>query len=273
MNTTNNKLVTSFDKLTTLTDLLKSKQASLAGVLPQHMKPERIVRMALVAASRNPLLLQCEPKSILRAMMDASSTGLEPFSPLGHAYIVPYKNNQTGNMEAQFQAGYKGLVDLARRSGEIVSISANVVREGDLWEYEEGYNQKLKHVPNWAKRGDITLVYAYAILKDGGRQSAVMSRDDVDRIKAKAKAKFGPWVDFYEEMAKKTVLKRLCKLLPASTELTKALDADNAAENGVQFVDVDNITEQQIIDSAAPTAEELADIESKMDSIAGKIGG
>ena len=205
-------------------------------------------------------------------MMDASSTGLEPFSPLGHAYIVPYKNNQTGNMEAQFQAGYKGLVDLARRSGEIVSISANVVREGDLWEYEEGYDQKLKHVPNWGKRGEITLVYAYALLKDGGRQSTVMSKDEVDRIKAKSKAKFGPWVDFYEEMAKKTVLKRLCKLLPASTELTKALDADNAAESGVQFVDVDNITEEQIVDSAAPTAEELVDIESKMDAIAGKLG-
>lgn len=272
---TQNKLAVSTNKIGALSELLNAKRDSIARVLPKHMTPERIIRMALVAASRNPVLLQCDQNSILRAMMDASALGLEPFSPLQHAFIIPYKNNQTGNMEAQFQPGYRGLVDLARRTGQIVTIAANVVREGDLFEYEDGFDQKLKHVPNWTHRGEIEKVYAYALLKDGGRQSVVMTKQEIDGIRAKSKCgKYGPWQDFYEEMAKKTVLKRLCKGLPASTEFAKALEADNCAERGERFINIDMVTDNQIVDQTdgfdPPAAEQP---KSKTDTLADKLGG
>lgn len=270
-----NKMVPAQSKIGALSTLLNAKRESIAMVLPKHLTPERLIRMALVAASRNPVLLQCDQNSILRAMMDASSLGLEPFSALQHAFIIPYKNNKTGTMEAQFQPGYRGLVDLARRTGQIVTIAANVVRQGDLFEYEDGYEQKLKHIPNWTHRGDIEKVYAYALLKDGGRQSVVMTKQEIDGIRAKSTCgKYGPWQDFYEEMAKKTVLKRLCKGLPASTEFAKAIEADNCAENGERFINIDTITDNQIVDQTddfAPPADEQP--KAKADALADKLGG
>jgi recombination protein RecT len=243
MSKENGKLM-QVDRLATVKAMVEKGKASIAAVLPKHMSAERIAKITLVAASRNPKLLECDPKSILRAVMDASQLGLEPFTGLQMAYIIPYWNGKTGVMEAQFMPSYRGLIDLARRSGNIVSIEAHVVFERDQFECSLGLHPTLKHVPAFdsESRGAMRLVYAVAHLKDGGIQYDIMSKYDVDQIRAKSKSsKSGPWVDFYDEMAKKTVVKRLIKYLPMSVELSRATSLDDRADGEIDVIDVDGI--------------------------------
>lgn len=259
-----------------LKDYINRNKQSLMEVIPKHLNAERMAKLALVAASRQPLLLQCTPESILRSVMDASALGLEPNTGLGLAYLVPYKNNKAGVWESQFIPSYKGLVDLARRSGNIISIEAHVVRKADKFECEFGLSPKLVHVPAFDvdDAGPVRLVYAVARLADGGTQAEVMTMQEINKVRTCSRAgDFGPWKEWPEEMAKKTVVKRLCKMLPLSTELQSAIAADNAMETGESFINVDTVSEEQIVESSEPTAEERAEIESKMDAIAGKIGG
>lgn len=232
------------DKLNTLKALFERSKPSMAAVMPKHMPPERILKIALSAASRTPLLLQCTPESILLAVMQCAQLGLEPNTPLGLAYLVPYKNNRKvenqwiTTYEAQFIPGYRGLVKLAHQSGEITTVRSRVVREGDVFEVELGSDERLVHRPNLALDEGATLnqlvaVYAVAQFKNGATQFEVMSKAQVDGIRTRSKAsENGPWSTDYEEMARKTVLRRLCKSLPLSTELSSALEAQARAEGG-----------------------------------------
>jgi recombination protein RecT len=256
----NKPVVANSDKLSNLKNLLERSKGSIAKTLPTHMSAERMVKIAVVAASRNPALLQCDPLSLLRALMEASQLGLEPFTGLQQAYIIPFRNHKTGQHEAQFIPSYRGLIDLARRSGNIVSIEAHLVYEHDTFEVEMGLNPKLRHVPFFeGSRGKIKLVYAVAILKDGGQQFEVMSKSDVDEVKATSKsANNGPWVSHYGEMCRKTCVKRLVKYLPMSVELAKAITKDNAAEHDDVF-DVDTVEiDVPILEESASSSEELA---------------
>lgn len=232
------------DKLNTLRSLFEKSKPSMAAVMPKHMTPERILKIALSAASRTPTLLQCTPESILLAVMQCAQLGLEPNTPLGLAYLVPYKNNRkvegqwVTTYEAQFIPGYRGLVKLAHQSGEITTVRSRVVREGDVFEVELGSDERLVHRPNLALDEGATLsqlvaVYAVAQFKNGATQFEVMSKAQVDGVRARSKASDnGPWSTDYEEMARKTVLRRLCKSLPLSTELSTALEAQARAEGG-----------------------------------------
>lgn len=203
-------------------------------VLPKHLTAERMLNIGVVAASRNPLLLECDPRTILRCMVQASMLGLEPDTPLGLSYLVPFKNGKTGQYECQLITGYRGMIELARRSGNIQSLEAHVVYEGDQFAYELGLAPKLSHVPNMVDGTDnIIASYAIAKLVGGGIQFEVMSRKEIDAIRLRSKAsKYGPWVTDYSEMARKTVVRRLAKYLPLSIELANALDVDNSAETG-----------------------------------------
>src|SRR5690606_35183329 len=121
----------------------------------------------------------------------------------------------TGKVECTFIPGYRGFLDLARRSGQIVSLVARAVHENDFFEYEFGLTENITHKPCMTDRGALIAVYAIAILKDGGHQFEVMSKSEVDEIRKQSKSQNnGPWVTHYEEMAKKTVLRRLFKWLP-----------------------------------------------------------
>lgn len=204
-------------------------QASLADVLPKHLTPERVVKMALVAASRQPTLFKCTKESFLQAIMKSAELGLDCSGTLGRAYLVPYFNSKVGAYECQFIPGYQGLIELARRSGNIARIESRVVYEKDAFTVEYGLDQKLIHTPSLvADRGDMQCVYAIAELMDGSRQLEVMTMDEVERIRNRSKAKdSGPWKTDYAEMARKTVIRRLAKYLPLSTELQKAFEADD----------------------------------------------
>ena len=214
----------------TLKDFFEANKGKIAEILPKHLTPERLCKVALLAASRDPKLALCHPLSLLRATMEAAAVGLEPNTPLQHAWLIPYNNTKNRTMDAQFQIGYRGLVELARRSGQIKSVSANVVRAEDLFEYEDGLDVKLRHVPNFdvEDRGAIKYVYAIAHFKDGGHQHDVMTIHEVEAIRKRSKSpNYGPWQDHFAEMAKKTVLKRLCKLLPMAVEAARVIEVDD----------------------------------------------
>lgn len=218
-------------KQESIQSLLKKMEPQMALCLPKHLSPSRLARIALTCLRQNPKLQQCDPTTFIAAIMQAAQLGLEP-GVLGQCYLIPYGN------ECQFMPGYRGLIDLARRSGNIVSIVARVVYENDLFNYEYGLQEKLEHKPALDNKGKIIAFYAVAILKDGGHQFEIMSKNEVDKIRdtySKAKNK-GPWVDNYEEMAKKTLIRRLFKWLPSSPEMQKAAMLDELQEAGIQNI-------------------------------------
>jgi recombination protein RecT len=206
-------------------------KASIADRLPRHLSADRIIKVAVTAINKNPDLLKCTRDSILMAVMQSAELGLEPGGALGEAYLIPYGTT------CQFIPGYRGLISLARRSGQIVSIEAHVVREKDEFEYELGLEQRLKHRPYIdGEPGKLRIVYAVAKLKDGGTQLEVMTRAQVDAIRNASKGKNSiPWKDHYEEMARKTVVRRIFKYLPVSVELAAALEIQAKAEAGDFF--------------------------------------
>jgi recombination protein RecT len=229
-------------KQQTLKDLLQKAAPSLAAVAPKHLTADRLVKIALSATSRMPDLLACSPASILRSVMQGAEMGLEVGGLLGEAYLVPFKNKHTKTTEAICIPGYRGLIKLARNSGQLTSIEAHVVYEHDIFELEYGLSARLVHRPNLGAndRGRVTCAYAIARFKDGGHQIEVMTIAELNAIKTRSQAAdSGPWVTDEAEMQRKTVVRRLCKYLPLSPELQRALTNDHAAETGeLQTIDV-----------------------------------
>lgn len=213
--------------LATIRDLLERARPKLAEVTPKHLTPDRLIRVAIAAAGRTPELLKCTPASLLNSVMQAAQVGLEPGSALGEAYLVPYGGT------CQLIIGYRGLISLARRSGQIASIEAHVVHANDKFTCRYGLDAKLEHEPDWSGNpGELVAVYAIARLKDGGTQLEVMTRAQVDGIRTRSKASgSGPWVTDYAEMARKTAVRRLAKYLPLSIEMAEALAIDDASES------------------------------------------
>jgi recombination protein RecT len=200
-----------------------------------------MLRTFFTELSKTPALYDCTPVSLLGALIQAAQLGLE-FGIIGHAYLVPFRNRRRGNIrEAQLIPGYKGLLKLARNSGEISTVSAHVVHAGDHFRYAYGLNPMLEHVP--AESGPtvtrmadgvevtwpITYFYAAARMRDGGSEFEVMSLAEVEMHRdryAADKREDSAWATNFPEMGLKTVLRRLCRLLPQSVELSRALVLD-----------------------------------------------
>ncbi len=244
--TTTAVVPTPTERMATLKDALDKARPSLAMVLPKHLTPERLIKIALVAASRNPVLLQCSQTSILQAVMQAAELGLEPSGVLGSAYLVPFRNRKTGQYEATLIPGYRGLIELALRSESVLRIEARVVRDGDTFELCYGTEPSLIHKPDFLESdGGMIGVYAVAYLKEGPPQVEYMTKGQVDAIRVRSRsANEGPWVSDYEEMARKTVVRRLCKYLPASAGLNRALEAESEAEAGLPPTAVEEVEPQ-----------------------------
>jgi recombination protein RecT len=224
-------LATVKDKAANVRGLIERCRGQIAMALPKHMTPERMVRVCNTAVQKTPALLDCEPRSLMGAIIQSSQLGLEPDGVLGHAYLIPFNNRKTGKVECQFIAGYKGLIELARRSGQISTVYAHAVHANDEFRYTLGLDPTLIHKPTPGEPGDLIAVYAVCHLRDGGKQFEVLTRREIDTIRAGSKAaNSGPWVTHYDEMAKKTALRRLCKLLPTSPELARAAALDELAE-------------------------------------------
>lgn len=251
--------------------LVVQMKPQIEKALPSVLTGERFSRMVLTAMSTNPQLAECSPNSFLGAMMQAAQLGVEPNTPLGQAYLIPYRNH--GQLECQFQLGYKGLIDLAYRSGEITSISAHEVCENDDFEYELGLDEKLRHKPALKDRGAVILYYAVFRTKAGGSGFAVMSVEDIKNHSKKyskaAGSSYSPWATNFDAMAKKTVIKQALKYAPIKTEFVRAVSTDetiktNIAENMADEPDETVIT----VDSEDNTTE---DIPANVDPETGEI--
>lgn len=242
----------------TLADLITgdSMKKQFALALPKHLNADRFTRVALTELRKVPKLMQADPASFMGAVMQCAQLGIEPGGALGHAYLLPFDNRRTGKTEVQFILGYKGMIDLARRSGQIVSIEARAVYERDTFSVRFGLAPDLQHEPAWEEddRGELRAVYAVAKLQGGGVQFEVMGRKEVERIRNESQGyktaeRYGktnsPWHTHFEEMARKTVLRRLFKYLPVSIEY---IDAQEREDRDSSMADLE-VDAHPIIDS------------------------
>ncbi len=220
--------------------MLESRKGEIAAALPKHITPERVIRLALTEFSKNPGLRECTAQSIYAGIIQASQLGLE-IGVLGQAYLVPYNNKvkkkgggEEWRKEAQFIPGYKGLISLARRSGEVSSIETHIVYENDHFDLTLGIESKVEHKPQLlGDRGAPKLVYGVAHFKDGGYHFEWMTVADVAKIRQRSKAKdSGPWVTDFEQMMRKTLIRRMANYLPMSIEFAAALQVDEAVSAG-----------------------------------------
>lgn len=245
----------------TLKDLVTQMTPAVKAALPAVMTPERFTRIALSALSSNPALQESTPQSFLAAMMTAAQLGVEPNTPLGQAYLIPFRNH--GRMETQFQLGYKGLIDLAYRSGEIKSIQAHEARENDDFQFEYGLTPKLRHIPAKKDRGAVTHYYACFETKGGGVGFIVMSKDDILTHAQKFSKAYGsgPWQTNFDEMAKKTVLKAVLKYAPLKSDFVRGLSQDESVRHDID-ADMTTIPAEKVdIDVPADEAAEAAKTE------------
>lgn len=251
-------------KMENVRGLLEKLKPSLLAVAPKHLTPERLVKVALVAAQRTPRLLDCTPQSLMIAMMHAGELGLEPGGALGHGWLVPFKNNKTGKYEATFIPGYRGLVYLAHNSGEVESIEAAVVYEKDEFDFDRGFADDgkggfLKHKPALENAGKPRLAYALAWIKGMKRPKfEVMTKAQIEHVKTRSKSTGpdSPWTTDPDEMWKKTVVKRLAKMLPLSPEkaerFARAVERDNRVEAGGPLEPIEGL---ELVDDSSEEAE------------------
>jgi recombination protein RecT len=219
----------------TLQDWLGKMRPELEKALPKHVSPDRILRIALTTIRTNPKLRSCEPMSFIAALMQSAQLGLEPNTPLGEAYIIPY--NSKGGMKAQFQIGYHGIITLAQNTGLYRSIYAHEVFENDDFSYELGLNKDLKHTPADEPEGEPIYFYACYHLLNGGYDFVVWSRNKIekhrDQYSKAAKFPDSSWQTDFNAMAKKTVLIALLKYAPKSIELARQLAMDSTVKKEI----------------------------------------
>ncbi len=229
-------LVTAQESAAAWSEVLKSRKDELAAALPRHLSPERLIRVVLTCAQRTPKLLACSPASMYKAVLQCAQLGLEPDSVMGLAYLVPRYNKHSKEMEVTVIPGYRGLMTLARRSDQITVLEAHEVSPSDEFSYRYGTDQYLHHEPAHMGAKE-ELVYVWALARIRGEnhpQFQVLDKEQVEMSRARSGSPDqGPWVTDYAAMAKKTVLRQLCKYLPMSTELSIAVALDERAEAGI----------------------------------------
>jgi len=231
------------DKPKTIEDYLKQMAPAMQEALPKHMDVDRLMRLTMTTIRTTPELRQADVASLLGGVMQAAQLGLEP-GLLGQCYLLPFKNNRKGITEVQFIIGYKGMIDLARRSGHIQSIYAHAVYENDKFEYELGLNPTLKHVPSFdSDRGEYIGSYAVAHFKDGGYQMEFMPKAEIEKRRKASpggRSKYSPWNNYYEEMANKTVIRHMWKYLPISVEIKQAVAHDEGTARSIKDITPDD---------------------------------
>ena len=251
---------------TTLLGMIRQPnfQKQMALAMPKSMTPDRLTRIVMTECRKTPALLKCAPESFYGAVLQCAALGLEPGSALGHCYLLPFGNgkDKQGRPNAQLIIGYRGMIDLARRSGQIISLQAYCVHEQDTFNYKLGLDPDIEHIPaSVADRGKVTHVYAVAKLKGDGVQFEVMSRAEIEKVRTSSKAgNSGTWSSHWEEMAKKTVIRRLFKYLPVSIEAVRAVEIDEKTDRGeattdqdfldAEFIEKGDVNDAEYIDDA-----------------------
>jgi recombination protein RecT len=196
----------------------------IALALPKHLSPERFIRIAITALTRTPKLAECEQPSFFRCLLDLSAMGLEPDGRRAH--LIPFENRKRGVIECQLIVDYKGLIELAKRGGDVKSWRAEKVCDQDEFGWRDGI---VSHSINWrVNRGKAQCYYSHVVLADGTNDFEVMTHEEVESIRRRSRAAdAGPWVSDFDEMAKKTAMRRHSKRLTLSAEFHDALSRDD----------------------------------------------
>ena len=228
-------------KSKTIFDIIQAGAKQFATALPKHINTDRFVRIAITTIRQNPKLAQCSQESLLGALMVSAQLGLEP-GTLGQCYLIPY------GRECQFQIGYKGMIELLRRSGQLKDIYAYSVYENDDFEITYGLDRNLIHKPNLANKGDFLGCYCVAILKDDTRAFEYMTKEEIEAHAKKFSKTFGngPWKTDFEAMSHKTVVKKMLKWLPLSVEFLENIEKD---DKSFKVTDTKNTEDIEIIES------------------------
>ena len=214
---------------------LAKYKGEIGKALPAQVGSERFARIVSTALIGNDYLARCTPESFIGCVLNSAQMGLEPNTPLGEAYLIPYRDKKSGTVRCTFQVGYKGLLKLARQSGQISMIKAQTVYENDDFSYQLGLDPDLRHVPAVGDRGNPIAYYAFYKTKDGDFDFEVMYRDEVEKHrKAFSKAENSPWNDNFDSMAKKTVLKKVLKYAPLTTETFRSISQDGSSKDFVK---------------------------------------
>lgn len=223
---------------------IKAMTTEFQRAMPRGGEAAQLVRDAITVVRQTPKLAECEPNSLLGSLMTCAQLGLRPgISALGHAYILPFFNGKTKKMEAQFVIGYQGMLELGNRSGEIDYLTAEMVCENDLFKADPMGGRHRHEYPDRGRRGKVIGYYSIFFRKGSERGKLLyMSKEDMEDHRDKfATAKnrktgqiFGPWVDHFDAMALKTVVRMNFKYMPKNTTIENALIADESVR-----VDVD----------------------------------
>lgn len=226
------------NKANSIKDYIKLYENQIARALPSVLTAERFSRMVSTAITKNSKLAECTPQSFIGAMLTAAQLGLEPNTPLGQAYLIPYGNS------CQFQIGYKGLLELAYRSGDIKTLEARCVYENDEFSIEYGLNPNLIHKPCFRDKGELIGVYAVYHINNGGYAFEFMSKQEIEehrnQYSKSCKNKDSAWQTDFESMAKKTVIKKLLKYAPLKTEFVRAVSEDEQNKT-IEFTEENEI--------------------------------
>ncbi len=244
--------------------LLKRSEAAIERALPKHISAERFARVSLTALRNSPQLQRCDPASFLGALMTSAQLGLEPNTPLGHAYLIPFKR------ECTFILGYKGMVDLARRNG--VVVMARTVYEGDEFDFQYGTDEKIVHRPVLGEQDRGPAIAYYATARwEGESQMLVASKADIDARRARSKASNnGPWQTDYDAMARKTTVRMMAPFLPLSVELATAVESDDLSlrwdVNADDFIDAEGEDVEPATEVGAGAEDESVDPAELLDA-------
>ncbi|MDR0864993.1 MAG: recombinase RecT [Candidatus Symbiothrix sp.] len=243
---------------------LSGMKDRVAQVLPKHLTADRVLQMAASTIYRNPAIAKCTPASLLGSVMQASILGFPPVDVLGYCYFVPY------GKDVQFQIGYKGYIELARRSGKIKMVYAEVVREGDEFNAAFGLNPTIEHKPKFDSSKPITHVYAVCHFNDGGYNFVVLSKSEVERLRMRSPMQkgnpVGAWATDYDAMAKAKALKQLSKYLPLNIDQAEAIATDEAILKPENFQNGQAKIEDIAYDEATVVDTETGEIKEKQEA-------
>jgi recombination protein RecT len=269
-------------------DVLMKLRPQILAALPKHLDPDRLLRIVLTAVRRTPALMSCSRESVLAAIMQAAQLGLEPDGNLGLAYLLPYGN------QCQLIVGWKGLIELARRSGLVANITAHCVHYGDFFEYELGLDTKLRHIPAdvlempqyarersiaddlrreqilgalaGSRKSDLVAAYAVVTMKDGTRQFRVVTRKFVERIRAMSQSRnsgASPWNQWEDQMWEKTAVKQVLRFVPLSPEDKTIIDHADAGRVLTGISDVKTLKALENEPAPSSLDDLVADAEEK----------
>ena len=241
---------------------LKEMMPQFQLAMPRGAEAAQLVRDALTVIRQTPKLLECDKGSLLGSLMTCAQLGLRPgVGALGHAYVIPFKG------QAQFILGYQGMLELANRSNEVEGVVARIVYENDVFQVDYG-SDKLTHIPAMTGRGKVIGYYAKFYRKGSDRPvfewmsvaDAEEHRDKFAMAKTRDGRVVGPWVQHFDSMALKTVVRKLFKWMPRTTQMQTAIIADETVRvDATPNADIAQVTQGVPFDERGDNAPEDVD--------------